>query len=96
MARDQITEPDEAYGNGIDIGCRSIAVALQQTPDPGLAHHVARQIEIERRQGMGGVAQNFNGRAAGAEHQQGSERLHRPTCRGSARGRGRAGSSAER
>ena len=80
VARDQIAEPDQGIGNGVDIGRRPIAVALQQAPDPGLAHHVARQIVIEGRQGMGGVAQNFNGGAAGTEHHQRTERLDQPTC----------------
>ena len=74
MPRDQIAEPNEGVGDGSKIGGRVIAVALQQAPHPGLAHHVLRQIVIEWRQAMGDVTHNFHGRATGAEHQQGAER----------------------
>ena len=70
MARRQIAQSHQRLGDAADVGGRAIAIALQQAPDAGLLHHVLGEIEIERRQRVGCIAQHLDRSSAGPEHHQ--------------------------
>ena len=74
MAGHEVAEPDEDLGDPVRVDWRAIAIALQQLPHARLPHQVACEIEIERRQRVGRVAQHLDGGAARPEHHQRPER----------------------
>ena len=70
VAGDEIPEAHQHLGDGSDIGRRTLAIALEQAPDAGLAHQVVGEVEVERRQRVRRVAHHLDRGAAGAERQE--------------------------
>src|ERR1700724_2362262 len=74
MACDEIAEPNEHFGNNVHVGRWTIAIALQETPDPCLPHHVTCKIEVEGGQCMSRIAQHLHCRSASPEHHEWTKR----------------------
>ena len=69
----QLGDLDQRQADGVEIGRRCIAVALEQLVDARAADHLARQAHIERRQRDGAVGDHLDRRAPLPEQQHRAE-----------------------
>ena len=69
----ELRQPHQRVGDGVEIGGRPVAIALEQLEDARLLHQVARKLDIERRKRHGRVIEDLRRRAAGAEQDHRAE-----------------------